>query len=156
MDSQAGALPHHKVKVKVAQSYPTRCTCRAHLPNPGIKLTSPTWQANSLPAEPQGKPLSLSPKPKITSVPTSWHEESSGNLGHWVKSPKDLCVSRGTKLVSEKWLLLTCQQKKGNNKDKTEIMEIENGQMIENIKSISLKIINKIGQHLFGLTRNKN
>ena len=34
---------------------------------------------------------------------------------------------------------------KGNNKDKTEIMEIENGQMIENIKSISLKIINKIG-----------
>ena len=25
------------------------------LPNPGIKPTSPTWQADSLPAEPQGK-----------------------------------------------------------------------------------------------------
>ena len=105
---------------------------------------SPTLQANSLPAEPQGKPLSLSLKPRIASVPTSWHEESSGNLQHWMKSPKELCVSRGTKLVSEKWLLLTCQQKKGNNKDKTEIMEIENGQMIGKIKSISLKIINKI------------
>ena len=46
--------------------------------------------------------------------------------------------------MSEKWLLLTCQQKKGNNKDKTEIMEIENGQMIEKIKPISLKKINKI------------
>ena len=27
------------------------------LPNPGIKLRSPTMQADSLPAEPQGKPL---------------------------------------------------------------------------------------------------
>ena len=26
------------------------------LPNPGIKPRSPTWQADSLPAEPQGKP----------------------------------------------------------------------------------------------------
>ena len=27
------------------------------LPNPGIKPRSPTFQADSLPAEPQGKPL---------------------------------------------------------------------------------------------------
>ena len=26
------------------------------LPDPGIEPRSPTWQANSLPAEPQGKP----------------------------------------------------------------------------------------------------
>ena len=58
-----------------------------------------------------------------------------------MKSPKELCVSRGTKLVSER---RRRKKKKGNNKDKTEIMEIENGQMIEKIKSISLKIINKI------------
>ena len=27
-----------------------------YLPNPGIELRSPTWQADSLPAEPPGKP----------------------------------------------------------------------------------------------------
>ena len=27
------------------------------LPNPGIELTSPPWQADSLPTEPPGKPL---------------------------------------------------------------------------------------------------
>ena len=27
------------------------------LPNPGIELWSPTWQADFLPAEPQGKPM---------------------------------------------------------------------------------------------------
>ena len=29
------------------------------LPNPGIELRSPTLQANSLPAEPQGKPITI-------------------------------------------------------------------------------------------------
>ena len=29
---------------------------RGYIPNPGIKPGSPTLQANSLPAEPQGKP----------------------------------------------------------------------------------------------------
>ena len=28
-----------------------------HLPNPGMKSRSPTMQANSLPAKPQGKPI---------------------------------------------------------------------------------------------------
>ena len=27
------------------------------LPNPGVELRSPTWQADSLPAEPSGKPI---------------------------------------------------------------------------------------------------
>ena len=33
------------------------------LPNPGIEPRSPTWQADSLPAEPQGKPKSGSTYP---------------------------------------------------------------------------------------------
>ena len=61
------------VKVKVDQSCPTLCDpmdCspwnspdqnplslfQGNLPNPGIKLRSPPLQADSLPAEPQGKP----------------------------------------------------------------------------------------------------
>ena len=68
------------MKVKVTQSCPNLCEpmdCRIHprgnlqakvlewvapfpspgdLPNPGIKPRSPTLQADSLPAEPQGKP----------------------------------------------------------------------------------------------------
>ena len=52
-------------KVKIAQSGPTLCHlkgCTVHgilqariLPNPGIEPRSPTSQADSLPAEPQGK-----------------------------------------------------------------------------------------------------
>jgi len=42
---------YNKVKVKVAQSCPTLCN---H--NPGIKPRFPALQADSLPAEPQGKP----------------------------------------------------------------------------------------------------
>ena len=62
------------MKVKVAQSCPTLCNpvdCTVHgilqarilefsspgdLPNPGIEPRSPAWQADSLPAEPPGKP----------------------------------------------------------------------------------------------------
>ena len=32
------------------------CPSPGDLPNPGIKLTSPTLQADSLPSEPPGKP----------------------------------------------------------------------------------------------------
>ena len=55
--------------MKVAQSYPTLCdpmdcntrVCslsllQGNLPNPGIEPRSPALQADSLPAEPQGKP----------------------------------------------------------------------------------------------------
>ena len=66
-----------KVKVKVAPSYPTLCDLMdlqsmefsrpeylseypipspGDIPTPGIELRSPTLQADSLPAEPQGKP----------------------------------------------------------------------------------------------------
>ena len=60
-----------KVKVKVAQSYLTLCdpqglysawnssgqnTGVGSISNPGIEPRSPTLQADSLPAEPQGKP----------------------------------------------------------------------------------------------------
>ena len=31
--------------------------CQGNLPNPGIKPRSPALQADSLPAEPQGKPI---------------------------------------------------------------------------------------------------
>ena len=68
-----------KVKVKVAQSCPTLCDPMdsAHgilqarilewvalpisrdLPNPGIEPRSPALQADSLPAEPQGKPKNI-------------------------------------------------------------------------------------------------
>ena len=64
------------LKVKVTQSCLTLCDCMdqsmefsrleywsgqpfpspGDLPNPGIKPRSPAWQADSLPAEPQGKP----------------------------------------------------------------------------------------------------
>ena len=59
------------VKVKVAQSCPTLCDATDYmpeywsgqpfpspedLPNPGIEPGSPALQADSLPAEPQGKP----------------------------------------------------------------------------------------------------
>ena len=68
---------HWLVKVKVPQSCPTPCDPMDYtvhgilqarilqqiafpspgdLPNPGIKLRSPALQADSLPAEPQGKP----------------------------------------------------------------------------------------------------
>ena len=68
----------HGVKVKVTQSCPTLCDpvdytvhrilqvrilewvaflFSRDLPNPGIKPRSPTWWADSLSAEPQGKPL---------------------------------------------------------------------------------------------------
>ena len=53
-------------KVKIAQSCPTLCDPMNYtvhgilqariLPNPGIEPRSPTSQADSLPAEPQGKP----------------------------------------------------------------------------------------------------
>ena len=54
-----------KCEVKVAQLCLTLCdpmdyvVCgilQARIPNPGIKPRSPTLQADSLPAEPQGKP----------------------------------------------------------------------------------------------------
>ena len=32
------------------------CPPPSDLPNPGIELRSPTWQANSFPSEPPGKP----------------------------------------------------------------------------------------------------
>ena len=69
-----------KVKVKSAQSCPTLCDPMDYtvygilqarilewvafpspgdLPNPGIKPRSPTLQADSLPAEPQGKPKNI-------------------------------------------------------------------------------------------------
>ena len=72
-------------KVKVTQSCPTLCdpmdyTVRGilqarilewvafpfsrDLPNPGIELRSPTLQADSLPAEPQGKPMDGWDRPK--------------------------------------------------------------------------------------------
>ena len=67
-----------RLKVKVAQPYPTLCDpmdCTVHdilqarilewaafpspggLPNPGTESRSPALQADPLPAEPQGKPL---------------------------------------------------------------------------------------------------
>ena len=50
-----------KVKVKVAQSYPTLYSMEfsrpEYPPNPGIKRRSAVLQVDSLPAEPQGKPL---------------------------------------------------------------------------------------------------
>ena len=71
---QAGFLPFElqgrpSVKVKVTQSCPTLCDpmdysvkywsgqpfpSPGNLPNPGIKPRSPSLQADSLPAEPQG------------------------------------------------------------------------------------------------------
>ena len=53
------------MKAKVAQSCPTLCDCMDYavhgslpspggLPNPGVEPRSPTLQADSLPAEPQG------------------------------------------------------------------------------------------------------
>ena len=73
-----------KVKVKVAQSCLTFCDAMdlvhgilqarilewvsfpspVYLPNPGIEPRSPTLQADSLPAEPQGKPKRM----KITQI----------------------------------------------------------------------------------------
>ena len=83
-------------KVKIAQSCPTLCHlkgCTVHgilqariLPNPGIEPRSPTSQADSLPAEPQGKPKntgvgSLSLLQKI--FPTQ--ESNQGLLHHrWI------------------------------------------------------------------------
>ena len=54
------------------------------LPNPGIKPKSPASQADSLPAEPQGNPLShrLSGLKQHTSVLSSEIQNGS----HWVKS----------------------------------------------------------------------
>ena len=57
-----------KVKVKVAQSYPTLCNLLDYIhsmvfsrpeypPNPGIKCRYAVLQVDFLPAEPQGKPL---------------------------------------------------------------------------------------------------
>ena len=33
------------------------CPPPGHLPDPGIESLSPAWQADSLPSEPQGKPI---------------------------------------------------------------------------------------------------
>ena len=69
-------LSNVKVNVKVAQLYPTLFSRPEHwsgqpfpspgdLPNPGIKPRSSTPQVDSLPAEPQGKPLLTSEYPHI-------------------------------------------------------------------------------------------
>ena len=79
---------YYMTQVKVAQSCPTLCdpmdcTVRGilqarilewvvfsspgDLPNPGIESRSPTLQGESLPAEPQGKPSSLT-KMQFSSV----------------------------------------------------------------------------------------
>ena len=94
-------LPSHKRhKVKVAQSCPALCDpmsstvhgilqarileCVAvpfsrDLPNPGIEPRSPTLQADSLPAEPPGKPL----------LPAQWSLRPPKT--EWVLLPPSLC-----------------------------------------------------------------
>ena len=73
-------LPALKVKVNVTQLCPTLCNPMDYtihaifqarilewmpfpspgdLPNPGVEPRSPTLQADSLPAEPQGKPMDV-------------------------------------------------------------------------------------------------
>ena len=41
-----------------------------HLPNPGIEPRSPALQVNSLPAEPQGKPLKIKAQQKSICLAT--------------------------------------------------------------------------------------
>ena len=42
------------------------------LSNPGIEPRSPTWQADSLPTEPQGKPLSMVRRAQLRKLKESW------------------------------------------------------------------------------------
>ena len=75
------------MKVKVAQSCPTPCNPMDYtvhgmlqarilewvafpgdLPNPGIKPRSPALQEDSLPAQPQGKPLRLNNRRQCSPV----------------------------------------------------------------------------------------
>ena len=49
-----------------------------HLPNPGIEPRSPTSQADSLPAEPPGKPILKGVNDKLARVSTmNWHLPST-------------------------------------------------------------------------------
>ena len=48
------------------------------IPNPGIKPRSPTLEAGSLPAEPQGKPSILIDKINLISFQKNRHETQSG------------------------------------------------------------------------------
>ena len=50
------------------------CPSPADLPNPGIEPRSPALQADSLPAEPPGKPLALVEQPKLSHIPHRHHD----------------------------------------------------------------------------------
>ena len=52
------------------------------LPNPGIKPRSPAEQADSLPAEPQGKPKSQSSSPNKYNILRSLHKVLSPSRGN--------------------------------------------------------------------------
>ena len=53
MDYTVHGILHARILERVAFSSP------GDLPNPGIKYRSPALQADSLPAEPQGKPKNV-------------------------------------------------------------------------------------------------
>ena len=61
------------------------------LPNPGIELRSPTLQANSLPAEPQGKPNASS---------TSFEPEMNQGLKDKNLKRVDICMCMWASLVA--------------------------------------------------------
>ena len=89
----------------VAFPFSTGSSQPRDLPNPGIKLRSPTLQADSLPAEPQGKPKRQREKClKRTQRSQFWHSDKTKPLVHFIPLPNRL---RQNVCYNWRWPLLS-------------------------------------------------